>query len=1357
MKSSKNTIYILFSSFLIAIVTLLIIGSATEQNKIKMRSSSSPKSEMQEREGRAEYFFNLMRDPVTNKIPDNIRHLELEFAKSLDRNSSSVNKSILQYTWQEAGPKDVGGRTRALAVDKTNPNVIIAGGVSGGIWKSTDKGVTWAMKSSPEDFLSVTSIAQDPRSGSTNIWYYTTGEYDGNSASAQGWSALFYGDGVFKSTDNGESWSALNNTVSDDPTAWDGEFDLCSRVVVSPRNGYVYIAANGIGILRSTNGGTNFTSILGSVNDHVYCDVVVNSNGDLAAVLSAVGWNSTQANTPGVYKSTNDGTNWEYITISQLSADCERSVLSFAPSNPNSLYMFANEGADFFGKDKIGFYKITYSTKAVVDRSANMPDFNQDFEDYIHTQGNYNMTLAIKPDDENLIVLGATSLFRSTNGFSSKPNNQKNDWIGGYNTESFFYPNLHPDIHSFAFDPTDPKKVWFGHDGGLSYAEDITTTSYATYFPWIDKNNGYNVTQFYMVTMPDEAGDDRILGGTQDNGSPFFRFNGTSPTNSEDITTGDGAYAYFGNEFAYGSAQLGAVLRIDYNSSGNPTRDAGWSNITPRNAANQLFINPYVVDPNDENYMYYPAGNSLWRNNQLNSLPYNSSFNDGITTGWTKLTSLGVPNNYTITALQVSISNPTHRLYYGASSASNNNPLVPKLYRLNNATTASSGAVELTLPGVADGAYIHNIAINPDDGNEIIVVLSNYNIVGLFHSTNGGDSFTTIEGNLTGDTQNPGPSIRSATIVPSNGSKQYFVATSIGLYSTTALNGANTSWIKEGANVIGNTVCNYLTSRKSDGKVLVGTHGRGAFTGNSQSGSGAIASVTSQQLNIQVNSGSSASTTFQLQNIGDQTLNYNITASGNFNQNPGRAFNRIQKRKSITTNLHDEYYLRHSSKSLKKINQDSPFSVAASKQNVNKNDEILGTDKLILDDGNESVDSFVGYGDGSAFSWLNEFDMTNFNFELDSFEFFMRSENSFLNMLYVAVYDAGLNVLADGTIFGTISSEGAWNTVYIDTPINFTTGDKFYLNIETQLSSIDYPAGTDEDAQILNKSFYLDDSSNLIPLNSVAGFENGAFVIRAIGTITGGGNVNPVAIAQVSKNQALIGENISFDASQSYDNDGTISSYVWNFGDGGTSSNVTINHSYATEGSFNYSLTVTDNDGATGIASGTVNVTSGVTRLTVQPSSGNVAASNEQIITVTLNATGLAPGNYTGQVSITSNGGNIIIPLTMVVNSINDVQDQQTIPTEFELSQNYPNPFNPTTTIRYAVPTVETGYIPSLQHITLKIYDILGNEVVTLVDEPKRAGYYEVNFNAAELTSGVYIYKLRAGDFVSSKKMLLLK
>ncbi|MCZ7614786.1 MAG: T9SS type A sorting domain-containing protein [Ignavibacteriaceae bacterium] len=104
-------------------------------------------------------------------------------------------------------------------------------------------------------------------------------------------------------------------------------------------------------------------------------------------------------------------------------------------------------------------------------------------------------------------------------------------------------------------------------------------------------------------------------------------------------------------------------------------------------------------------------------------------------------------------------------------------------------------------------------------------------------------------------------------------------------------------------------------------------------------------------------------------------------------------------------------------------------------------------------------------------------------------------------------------------------------------------------------------------------------------------------------------------------------------------------------------------------------------------------------------------------------------------------------PLSEMVTSVES--DPENFPAQFILEQNYPNPFNPSTVISYRLPVSSD--------VTLKVYDILGKEVVTLVDEYKPAGKYEVEFNASSLPSGTYFYQLRAGSFIETKKMSLLK
>jgi hypothetical protein len=117
-------------------------------------------------------------------------------------------------------------------------------------------------------------------------------------------------------------------------------------------------------------------------------------------------------------------------------------------------------------------------------------------------------------------------------------------------------------------------------------------------------------------------------------------------------------------------------------------------------------------------------------------------------------------------------------------------------------------------------------------------------------------------------------------------------------------------------------------------------------------------------------------------------------------------------------------------------------------------------------------------------------------------------------------------------------------------------------------------------------------------------------------------------------------------------------------------------------------------------------------------------------------------------------GGHFEITYTPVITNI--ASEPIIAATNFQLLQNYPNPFNPSTKIRYTIPNVTLSGVEG-SRVQLKIYDILGNEVATLVDEYREAGRYEVTFDASSLASGMYLYKLQAGNFVETKKMIFLK
>ncbi len=273
------------------------------------------------------------------------------------------------------------------------------------------------------------------------------------------------------------------------------------------------------------------------------------------------------------------------------------------------------------------------------------------------------------------------------------------------------------------------------------------------------------------------------------------------------------------------------MLRLQYNDDGTPTF-AGFSFVQPSAASGQLFINPFSVDPNDEDVMYYAAGSSLWRNNILSDISSGQTDNEGVETGWNRLNDIPRVSPRSITAMAVS-NNPAHILYYGASDSRSTASLPPILYRLTNAPSGSgSGIQDFSIPGSPAGAYIADIAMNPENADEILVILSNYEIQGIFHSTNGGQSFSAVEGNLVGSLNLPGPSIRAATIVTSEDETMYFAGTSTGLSSTTLLDGASTVWNPESENEVGQAVVWDVTSRTSDKIVAVGTHGRGIYVGS---------------------------------------------------------------------------------------------------------------------------------------------------------------------------------------------------------------------------------------------------------------------------------------------------------------------------------------------------------------------------------------------------------------------------------------------------------------------------------------------------------------------------------------------
>ncbi len=737
----------------------------------------------------------------------------------------------IQTQWNFAGPFNVGGRTRAAAFDilDLSGNTIVAGGVSGGVWKSLNGGSTWSRKSDPELRNSVTTIVQDTRIGKGHIWYYGTGELLGNSARS-GSQTPYRGDGIFKSLDNGETWTQIISTKDSDPSRFGSQFQYIWRILTDHTdtdNDVLLVAAYG-GILRSEDGGDSWQVVLGETLNNLsedvnlnevqapfYTDLAKSQDGNFYAYLSD--FTSVDSDYPeaGIYWS-EDGIEWFHISEGLTNETLNRTVLD---ANNSTAFAFATSGdLEFLYRyDLNGVDGSGAPIGAWTDLSNNLPTFSG--IGALNTQNGYNMTVRIHPSNPDLVLLGGTNLYRSIEGFSAKTGMS---WIGGYkeDTNGIVYENHHPDQHEIFFHPSNDKIVFNANDGGIYKTDDI----FAREVNWTSLNNGYATSQFYTVHIPKSEDEDIIIGGMQDNGT--YATLSSSPLESwTQVLGGDGSYCStvpFGL-FWYFSAQDGQIYRFTYTDD-----DVLFARVDPlpgpqATQSEYIFINPFVLDPLNYNIMYLAGGNAIWKNTNLAQIPNGSTQRTDV--NWLMLNQSRLDSGL-ITSVE--ISHNSEYLFYGTSTG--------ELYRLSN--LGEQPEFEF-LEDFGNLHYVSSIAANPGNDSEIVVILSNYGIKSIFHSVNAGATFTDISGNLEEfpDGTGNGPSIRSAEIVPiADGSTRYFAGTSVGLYSTDLLDGINTQWLKEGESTVGKSVIRAMDYRPTDGTMVLGTHGNGIFraqiTGN---------------------------------------------------------------------------------------------------------------------------------------------------------------------------------------------------------------------------------------------------------------------------------------------------------------------------------------------------------------------------------------------------------------------------------------------------------------------------------------------------------------------------------------------
>jgi hypothetical protein len=849
----------------------------SDSRNIKSYNSQSKESEREKAaftKARAQYEYRLLKDISTGKIPYGIHERELRVARTLPAKQFPLS-GILGIdnlnTYLPAGPNNIGGRTRAITYDRrfnnTSNRVIIAGCVSGGILRSSDAGSTWTRVSPENDIHTLTALAQDPRPGFENTWYAGGGEPYSSSADAPG--APYLGHGVWKSVDNGVTWIKLTFSIPGVPNPpfdlqeFDHPFDFVHRIAINPLNGHVYIAGHRR-LVRSTNGGTSWEIVFeggsAATVDNGQMDIVTTSTGRL---YLGVNGGFPDRDRKGIWTSTTGNSNqWNRIAGGMSGspdsiagwrgndpgATSRRILLAVAPSNQNILYTIYENGLsqddDINPRPEVDMFKLDISSGSNVwtNLSANMPDFpgQMDGVDPLDTQDGYNMTLIIKPDDANTVFVGGTSLYRSTSGFT---NTTATAWIAGY-AEDFpsalkIYPASHPDIHNLDFMPNNAgsnpgfAKAICANDGGIQATNNIMASGGISAVTWTIVPN-YQTLQYYHVAIDPVSGKNNFIGGAQDNGT-HIRLDGTTPNDQFRILGGDGGAAGIGSITSgstftvYGSIQFGELYR-DKSNDFVKIKPNGLTPFPGLTDAFGEFVTYIKLDFDNPEDLYYVNFNRLFRTKAASTVT---------SAGWEELTGVrsavnpGNPANGTnisIRAMELTRGPylPSHVLYIGTSDG--------KLFRLDDPRNATLITTPVNITPVGMQGSVADIAVNPNNDEEIMAVISNYTannqpITNIWWTNNAKSATPTwrqADGNL------DLPSIRSCMIVvkkdvANNPITEYYVGTSIGLYSTLSINSGSVTWVREGGNILNYSVITSMDYRPQDNVLLIGTHGNGMY------------------------------------------------------------------------------------------------------------------------------------------------------------------------------------------------------------------------------------------------------------------------------------------------------------------------------------------------------------------------------------------------------------------------------------------------------------------------------------------------------------------------------------------------